>query len=153
VDERHPSYNEDAYSLSKWVLEAQADSFARRYEEMTISSLRFHGLTKLTERRTRDTWAQVNETGRRVSANHLWAYTDIDAAARACELALLAEWAGHEAFFITAPTTIFDDSMPSLELARQHYPNVPIRADLPSNTGFYDCSKAGRLLKWTHEEQ
>ena len=35
VDEQHPTYAEDAYSLSKWVLEQQADAFARRFEGMT----------------------------------------------------------------------------------------------------------------------
>src|SRR5690349_15089413 len=41
VDEKHPTYAEDPYSLSKWVTEQQADSFARRFEWMTISSFRF----------------------------------------------------------------------------------------------------------------
>jgi len=31
VDEHHPSYCEDAYSLSKWVLERQSVAFARRF--------------------------------------------------------------------------------------------------------------------------
>ncbi|HLA07738.1 MAG TPA: NAD(P)-dependent oxidoreductase, partial [Anaerolineales bacterium] len=34
VDEQHPTYAEDPYSLSKWVLEQQGDAFARRYEWM-----------------------------------------------------------------------------------------------------------------------
>src|SRR5215813_10746468 len=34
LDERHPTYAEDAYSLSKWVLEQQADAFVRRFEWM-----------------------------------------------------------------------------------------------------------------------
>lgn len=42
VDEQHPTYAEDPYSLSKWICEQQADSIARRYEDMTIGSLRFH---------------------------------------------------------------------------------------------------------------
>src|SRR5258708_1120241 len=44
VDEKHPSHSEDDYSLSKWILEQQADSYANRFPEMTISSLRFHAL-------------------------------------------------------------------------------------------------------------
>src|SRR6202011_523388 len=42
LDEVHPTYNEDPYSLSKWICEQQGDSFARRYEHMSIASLRFH---------------------------------------------------------------------------------------------------------------
>lgn len=152
VDERHPTYNEDAYSLSKWVMEQQADSFARRYETMTIASLRFHGLHKLTARRTLDDIHQLDEVVRQRVANHLWAYTDIDAGARACVAALHADYTGHEAFFIVAPTTIFTADVSSAELARQFYPTVPIVGDLSGNAGFYDCAKAERLLKWRHEE-
>ncbi len=36
LDEQHPTYAEDPYSLSKWVLEQQADAFACRYEWMKI---------------------------------------------------------------------------------------------------------------------
>src|SRR5689334_5576452 len=49
VDEKHPTYSEDPYSLSKWVTEQQADSFARRFEWMTISSFRFHWLLESRE--------------------------------------------------------------------------------------------------------
>ncbi|BCX04404.1 MAG: UDP-glucose 4-epimerase [Candidatus Roseilinea sp.] len=152
VDERHPTYNEDAYSLSKWVMEQQADSFARRHERMTIASLRFHGLHKLTRRRTLEDIHQLDEVVRRRIANHLWAYTDIDAAARACIAALRATYTGHEVFFIVAPTTIFTPDIPSIELARQFYPGVPIVGDLSGNAGFYDCAKAERLLGWRHDD-
>lgn len=143
VDEAHPSYNEDAYSLSKWVLEAQADSFARLCDDMTISSLRFHGIVP----------AKYDGTARHEALpmiNHLWAYTNADEAARACELALLAGFTGHEAFFVTGPTTVVN--RPSLELARQFYPDVKIICDLSGQRSFYDNSKAQRLLNWTHED-
>jgi hypothetical protein len=38
VDEKHPTYSEDDYSLGKWVMEQQADSFARRCPNMTIDN-------------------------------------------------------------------------------------------------------------------
>jgi UDP-glucose 4-epimerase len=141
VDERHPTYCEDAYSLSKWVMEEQAAAFARRYPGMTIASLRFHGLTP----------ARYDGTPRhemQAMINHLWAYTNIDEGAHACELALLADYAGHEAFFITGPTSVV--SIPSAELAARFYPGVPIRGDLSGHRSFYDASKAEQLLHWTH---
>ncbi len=152
VDERHPTYNEDAYSLSKWVMEQQADSFARRHAHMTIASLRLHGLHKLAARRTLEDVTQLDEVVRRRVANHLWAYTDIDAAARACIAALHATYTGHEVFFIVAPTTIFAPDVLSAELARQFYPDVPIVGDLSGNAGFYNCAKAEQLLGWKHDE-
>ncbi|MCS6848305.1 MAG: NAD(P)-dependent oxidoreductase [Anaerolineae bacterium] len=150
VDERHPTYNEDAYSLSKWVMEQQADSFARRHERMTIASLRLHGLHKLAARRTLEDINQLDPVVRLRVANHLWAYTDIDAAARACIAALHATYTGHEVFFIVAPTTIFTPDIHSAELAQQFYPDVPIVGDLSGNAGFYNCAKAERLLGWRH---
>lgn len=144
VDERHPTYSEDPYSLSKWVLEQQADAFARRHPSMTIASLRFHWLLDNRERAIELT-ARNNATATR----HLWAYTLLSAAAHACLLSLTAEFSGHEAFFIVAPRSALEK--PSLEAAREHYPDTPIRGDLSADAGFFDCSKAERLLGWKHD--
>ncbi len=144
VDEQHPTYNEDAYSLSKWVLEAQADSFARRYEDMTISSLRFHAMIPSKP-------GGVKRMGNPANiSKDLWAYTNIVSGAQACLMALQAEFKGHEAFFITAPQTAVE--MPSLELAQTYYPGVRVVGDLPGHTSFYSAKKAERLLGWRHED-
>ncbi len=151
VDEAHPSYNEDAYSLSKWVGEAQADSIARLHAGMTISSLRFHGLTKRAERSDAALPDVPPERRLRV-VNHLWAYTDIDSAAIAVEKTLHATFTGHQAFFIVAPRTIFSSDIASRDLADEHFPGTPLRAPLLANAGFYDCAKAERLLGWVHQD-
>jgi UDP-glucose 4-epimerase len=65
------------------------------------------------------------------------------------ERALNGAWQGHEVFFITAPTTCV--SVPSLELWQRFYPDVPIHGELSGHRSFYDCSKAERLLGWTHD--
>jgi len=145
LDEQHPTYAEDPYSLSKWVLEQQADAFARRYEWMSIASLRFHWLLDSRERAVQETSA-FGATAIR----HLWAYTLLTEANRACLLSVTADFAGHEAFYIVAPRTAASE--PSLDLARQHYPNTPIRGDLSGHNGFFNCAKAERLLKWKHAE-
>lgn len=151
VDEQHPTYNEDAYSLSKWVLEAQADSIARLHGDVTISSLRFHGLVKRNER-TDMALPDVPEAMRSAVPNHLWGYTDIESAAQACLLAMQATFDGHEAFFIVSPRTIFHAAITSNNLATTCYPAVPLRAALSANAGFYNCDKARRLLGWTHSD-
>jgi nucleoside-diphosphate-sugar epimerase len=79
IDEAHPNYGEDAYSLSKWICEAQADAFVRRYEDMRIASMRFHWV--VPERAI--AWRRASETTPQ-SAKNLWAYTRFDAAADAC---------------------------------------------------------------------
>ena len=143
VDEKHPSYSEDDYSLSKWILEQQADSYANRFPEMTISSLRFHALVPAVPE-----LGHTLETDESGSARGLWGWTLIDEGARACVLALQAEYRGHEVFFITAPRTT--SAIPTLELAAHAFPNVPIRSELPGTKSFYDASKAARLLGWVH---
>jgi len=153
VDESHPTYNEDPYSLSKWVAEAQADSVARLHPEMTIASLRLHGLADGPRSERADaSLADVPGEHRFRVVNHLWAYVNIESAAHAVEASLRADWRGHEVFFIVAPRTIFTAAVSSAALAAQHFPTAALRRPLDGNTGFYDCSKAERLLGWTHTE-
>ena len=57
---------------------------------------------------------------------------------------------GHEAFFIAAPTTILV-SETSDELVKEYHANLEIRAPFNGSMGFYDCSKAERMLGWVHK--
>ena len=123
VDEKHPSHSEDDYSLSKWVMEQQGDSFANRFPEMTISSLRFHALVDAPP-----ALLHTLETAEAGSARGVWGWTLIEEGARACGLALQAEFRGHEVFYITAPRTT--SAIPTLELAAHAYPEVPIDSEI-----------------------
>ena len=143
IDERHPNYGEDAYSLSKWICEQQADAFVRRYEDMRIASMRFHWVVP-----DRETAVGSPPRDPAAGAKNLWAYTRFDAAADACLRSLAAPFDGHEAFYIVAPDTVADE--PSLELARRFYPDVPVHGDLSGHLSFFDCGKAERLLGWVH---
>ncbi|MCP9850933.1 NAD-dependent epimerase/dehydratase family protein [Cyanobium sp. Morenito 9A2] len=144
IDENHPTYNEDPYSLSKWICEAQADSIVRRYEDVSVVSLRFHWV--VADRSDPEMVETYNKP--EDAAKSLTAYTRLDAAVRACLLALTAPIQGHEVFFIVAPDTAV--SGPSLALAQAHYPNVPVQGDLSGNRSFFDSNKAKRLLGWSH---
>lgn len=145
LDEEHPTYNEDPYSLSKWICEEQANSFVRRYEDMIISSMRFHGVMP-----ERPSAAQAQSRIQSdIAVKSLWAYTRSEAASRACLLSLTADLKGHEVFYIVAPDTIAD--IPSLELKQNFYPDVPVRGDLSGHKSFFDSSKAERLLGWKHD--
>ena len=143
MDEKHPAHTEDDYSLSKWILEQQGDSFANRAPDMTISSLRFHALVPAPPE-LQDS-LDPPEAG---SARNLWSWTLITEGARACELAITTGCKGHEVFTLTAPRT--NSKRPSLELAKFAYPEVEIRGDLSGNKCFYDTRKAERLLGFTH---
>ena len=142
VDESHPTYNEDPYSLSKWVLERQADCFANRESSVSVSSMRFHAIQK---REVMEPHSDDEETYK-----HLWAYSDPISSAKACLLSLQVGWTGHEAFFIVAPLTISHKD--SMELKNEYYPHVKMKKHLEGKCGFYDCAKAERLLDWKHED-
>lgn len=145
VDEQHATYAEDPYSLSKWVLEQQAAAFARRFEWMTIASLRLHWLLDSRERALQST-----ATMGPAAIRHLWAYTLLSEASRAFLLSLTADFTAHEVFYITAPHTA--STKPSLELAQKYYPHTEIRGDFSNHKGFFNCGKAERLLGWKHQE-
>jgi UDP-glucose 4-epimerase len=144
IDERHPAYPEDPYSLSKWICEQQADAVARRHDGTAIASLRLHGVV---EHRADTAW-WIDHPDDFV-ARQLWGYTGREAAARACLLGVTADFRGHEVFYVVAPETMVDT--PSLDLAARHYPKVPVRGDLSGNRGFFDTGKAGEILGWDHD--
>lgn len=138
VDEEHPTHAEDPYSLSKWLGERQADAFARRHENMTISSLRFHALRS---------WAEAHVAAQRrpdSSARDLWGHIPIDDAARSCLAAVQADFRGHEVFYVVGDRSTSD--RPSLDLRAEYYPDVPVVGDLSGHRGFFDVTKARRLL-------
>jgi UDP-glucose 4-epimerase len=141
LDEKHPTYNEDPYSLSKWICEMQGDSIARRYEDMTISSLRFSWVVPALP----PTLAG-NNAGQ---IKNLWGYTLLEAAARSCIAGIKAEYKGHEVFYIVAPRPSVN--IPCRELAQENYPDVPLKPGFGETQAFFDSSKAERLLGWRHD--
>lgn len=56
---------------------------------------------------------------------------------------------GHEVFFIVDDTHCSPGNA-AIDLAKRYYPSVKFRRQLGSEEGFYDCSKAKRLLGWEH---
>ena len=145
IDEQHPTYCEDEYSLSKWVMEQQAFAFARRYPAMTIASLRLHAL--LAEQpKPDDTLDAATAPG----ARDLWGYTLTTAAARACECAIQATYKGHEVFYIIAPYT--RSTHVTRMLIAHAFPGAPVHGDLSDHHGLFNTSKAERLLKWKHDD-
>jgi nucleoside-diphosphate-sugar epimerase len=143
VDEAHPNYTEEPYSLSKWICEQQADAFARRHSAIRIASMRFHWVVPERAMSAAQFGFATEE-----AAKHLWAYTRRDAAADACLLSLEASFSGHEVFYIVAPDTNID--VPSLELATKFFPNVPVRGNLAGYRSFFSSEKAERRLGWRH---
>ena len=146
IDEEHSSYCEDSYSLSKWLVEQQMAAFARRRPHVPFSALRLHALREdITAARKA---ADNDDQHERL---HLWGWTSFDSAAAACLLALHRPAPGHGVYNIVGTRTA--SSTPSEELARRWYPQVPLRAPLPGEAGFYSTAKALAELGWdAHDE-
>lgn len=146
VDEAHPTYAEDPYSLSKWECEQQASAIARRDRTMSIASLRLHGVVH-TKADT-EVWVDTPDA---IAEKQLWGYVEYGAVARAFLAGITADLGGHETFYVVAPDTMVET--PSLELAARHYPEVPVRGDLSGRRAFFDCGKAWSLLGWRHDDR
>ena len=77
----------------------------------------------------------------------LWSYIDARDAARACRLALEADFDGHQAFNICAPLTIMNT--PTRELIARYLPQVKdLRSGLDDCRSGYSIDKAKRLLRF-----
>jgi nucleoside-diphosphate-sugar epimerase len=141
VDEDHPRRPQDPYGLSKLMGEQLCDALAQKAKAQIVS-LRFAGVyteahrSMLLER-------QKNPLSRGTGA--LWSYIDARDAARACRLALEANFTGHQAFNICASTTIMD--VPTEELLKRYLPQVKdLRAGLDGCASGYSNLKANTVL-------
>ena len=124
----------------------QADTIIRRFPSLRIASLRLH-------------WSVPNRhyalrTDAERAKNDLWGYVQEDSAAEAFLLAITNEddkWSGHERFFITATDVSYDGD---IDLRKEYWADVPVREgkDVSGQLGFFDCSKAERLLGWRNSD-
>lgn len=143
VDEEHPYFTDEPYALSKQIAEIQAQAFSRAYPHMSISCLRFHHV--VPEKKVMQGAESLLK-----NAHDLWGWTESRAAGRACLLALEAEWTGAEIFYAIAE----DHCVPNGDsegLAKEYFPEAVIRRKFTRlEEGFFDCSKAERMLGWKH---
>lgn len=139
IDEAHPTYCEDPYSLSKWICEQQADCLARRYETVAIARLGFHPVCE-------DRAAEAEFCNRNADpvGLHLWGDTPEQLAVDAGMHSLTADLTGYEVFFVTAPETFPDED--SGKLAAAHFPTVPRARSFSDRASFFSTSKAEKLL-------
>jgi len=143
VDENHPPLTEESYSVSKLILEAQADCIARANPDIRIASIRPHFVADTKP------VLPVDAEGRK----DLWGWVNSEAIARAFFLGLEMKEKGvrgHEAFFIVGPEHCCDGN-DAKDLANRFYPNTMLKSELSPRQGFFSCSKAEQILGWKHE--
>ena len=136
VDEEHPVFPQNAYSLSKQLGEEINAMFHRRYGIQALS-LRFCWITEVEQLR-------ATSPGKGGDAMHFWSYVDVRDAAQCCRRAVEASGLGAEAFYVAAADTLRDE--PTLDLVRRHFPDIEIRSGLEGFNTAVDIRKARRLL-------
>ncbi|KAL0954837.1 hypothetical protein HGRIS_003781 [Hohenbuehelia grisea] len=149
IDESHPCLPDEPYGLSKVICELQADTIVRRYPSMRIASLRLHWSVP------NRAYARQGITDPERKSKDLWGYVQEDSGAEAFMLAITKDdlpWTGHQQFFIVAPEIAYEGD--SGELKEKFWPKVPVREgkEIAGKVGFFDCSKAQRLLGWVHRD-
>ncbi|MEV8214102.1 NAD(P)-dependent oxidoreductase [Leifsonia sp. NPDC077715] len=143
VDETHPLRATEGYALSKENDEAAARMASRRWGLPTVC-LRFpftETAEKIGERRA-DTASEER------LAKELWAYLDVQDAARAIELAIDA-MVGGALRGSTVINVVADDVLldrPLAELLAEWHPDVPFSAEEYRLRGAYDPARAQELL-------
>jgi nucleoside-diphosphate-sugar epimerase len=140
IDEEHPRRPQDPYGLSKLVGEELCDALSVK-AGIQIASLRFSGIYSEEHRGLlgeRSKNPLVRGTGA------LWSYIDARDAARACRLALEANFPGYQPFNICAPDTIVD--APTSELVSKYLPQVKSVRKGAGRWSGYDSAKAERML-------
>jgi len=147
IDEHHPSLPDEPYGLSKLIAEMQADTIVRRYPNIRVASIRIHKSAPTKMLAYRENMDHVK--------GDLWSYVQEDSSAEAFVTAVTMEkdkWTGHERFFIVAPQIAADEDW--LELKQKYFPHVPVKEGWVESgaKGFFDCSKAERVLGWVHND-
>ncbi|KAH7928259.1 NAD(P)-binding protein [Leucogyrophana mollusca] len=147
IDENHPCLPDEPYGLSKLIAEMQAETIIRRYPSIRVASIRLHWSVPTRTRAYRQNMERAR--------GDLWSYVQEDASADAFVRAVTTDmetWSGHEPFFIVAPQIAADQDW--LELKEKYFQDVPVRPGWKEGgaKGFFDCTKAERLLGWVHRD-
>ena len=118
VDEDHPVRPTEFYSLSKYVTETIAQSFAARgrLEVMVIRPVHIVFPPEYPE---------LEGRGADVENYHFWTFVAPEDVAQAFDLALDAGYQGYEVFTISGGEGL--NQRPTLELARERWGDIEIR--------------------------
>jgi UDP-glucose 4-epimerase len=143
IDTDHATRNEDGYSLSKLAQEAQAESVARRYETLSVISLRLHAVVDDADQ-ARSYEAMLGE---KWAVYGLFGYCTFESVASAIEASLTAPVVGATVLWVVEPET-FSDTATS-DLARRHFPHVRLVRPIVGRESFFDVSRTRDLLSWT----
>jgi nucleoside-diphosphate-sugar epimerase len=140
VDEEYPTRPESSYALAKHVEEAMAAQFCRWDPELTMVGLRFSNVMEPGDYALFPSY-QADPSLR---IWNLWGYIDARDGAQAVRLALGYPKTGLDIFVIANADTVMQ--RPSVELAAEAFPDVPVTRSLGPHETLLSIEKARRLL-------
>lgn len=141
IDEAHPQLPEDSYGLSKIVNEETAKMVNRR-TGMQVVSFRLGNV--IAPPMYENFPSFIHDASQRDRI--LWSYIDTRDAASACRLAVETQGLGAVELNLACDDTSMD--IPSRDLMKAEFPNVPIKEDLGEYETLLNSNKAKELLGW-----
>jgi nucleoside-diphosphate-sugar epimerase len=142
IDEDHPQLPEDAYGLSKVVIEKAADMFYRR-DGIQVVSMRIGNV--ISKEKYLPFPNFIHDSKQR--KNILWSYIDARDIAGACRLAIEKDGLGSVALNLAADDTSMD--IKSCDLLKAEFPGVTdIRSPVDQYQTLLSNAKAKKLLGW-----
>jgi UDP-glucose 4-epimerase len=144
IDEEHPIRPQDPYATAKWFGELLLERAPER-AEITTASIRPCWVQDVSSYEPNLGPIVRDPT---VLVGNYCSYVDVYDLAEATRLALEADLAGHEVFYVASPDTI--GGHPLEEIVHRHHghPHVKIRSLDRPDASAIDCSKARWLLGW-----
>ena len=141
IDEQYPVDGMDSYAMSKVINEATAKAF----HECTGADIYCLRIGTVIDPVDYDEFsAYVKDPGLRKRI--AWSYIDGRDLAAACRLGIEKDGLGWEVMNVAADDVLSD--LPTAELLRRFYPNVPLKIQLGEFETLLSNEKLKRLLGW-----
>ena len=139
VDEEHPTVPMDAYGLSKVVNERTAAAFHARAGG-DYYGLRIGDVMAPADYAKFPVWS----TDPGIRKREMWAYVDVRDVAQMVRLCVEVDGLGCQVFNTFAGESAH--VIPTLELARRFYANVPVRGEVSEHGSLVSNAKAQQML-------
>ena len=146
VDEEHPTVPMDAYGLSKVVNERTAAAFHARLGG-DFYGLRIGDVMAPADYAKFPLWS----TDPGIRKREMWAYVDVRDVAQMVRLCVEVDGLGFQVFNTFASESAH--VLPTIELARRFYPNVPMREEVAEHGSLVSNRKAQRMLGFAQKQR
>ncbi len=140
VDEEYPGRPETSYSLAKHLEEHMAAQFCRWNPRLKMIGLRFSNVMEPADYAAFPSF----DADPTLRSWNLWSYIDARDGAQAVRRALEHDATGMDVFIIANADSVM--SRPSLELAAEVFPDVPIKREVAGTGTLLSIDKARRVL-------